>query len=278
MAWTKVYQSIRDHRKIYALSDVLNISVPLAIGLLLCLWLWAMDNTVSGNLDDISAHTIARGAKWDGDPEQFLNALIATHFVDIDDGGRRFFHSWSEYEGKFISDRENEKERSYNRRRNLQVSNRQSTTGRLTVDQKTTDGRQHQITVDKIIGDESEEEDITAIPPYQKIAALYNEICIDLPKVRTITQKRKDAMNQCWAVYGQIVVFEQLFLATQDSAFLLGDNDRGWSATFDWLMCVENMGKVLEGKYIIRRPSRSERSSLDLLSDIIAQGEKHDAR
>jgi hypothetical protein len=39
------------------------------------------------------------------------------------------------------------------------------------------------------------------------------------------------------------------------SAFCRGANDRGWVATFDWLMANdENVAKVIEGKYDDRAP------------------------
>ena len=36
---------------------------------------------------------------------------------------------------------------------------------------------------------------------------------------------------------------------TGKSSFLNGDNDRGWTASIDWLIKPENRLKVLEGKY-----------------------------
>ena len=213
MAWIRVDQSIRDHRKIYDLSDALNISVPLTIGLLICLWLWGMDNTTSGNLDGISARTIARAAKWDGDPEQLLDALIDSGFIDVDDAGRKFIHDWAEYEGKYISARECERERSRSRRNSQRVDNQRSTDGRTAVDQKTADGKEDKTKQDQSIaaGNKADETTTSDPVPYEQIVMLYNNICVDMHEVRTITPKRRAAMGECWAEYGQ------LFFSTNSS-------------------------------------------------------------
>jgi len=38
------------------------------------------------------------------------------------------------------------------------------------------------------------------------------------------------------------------------STFCKGDNDRGWTATFDWFIKPENFTKIVEGKYDNREP------------------------
>jgi len=45
-------------------------------------------------------------------------------------------------------------------------------------------------------------------------------------------------------------MFTNAFGKLQNSGFCKGENDRGWSASFDWLMGDDsNMVKVLEDKY-----------------------------
>ena len=39
------------------------------------------------------------------------------------------------------------------------------------------------------------------------------------------------------------------FEKAEASEFLKGENDRAWTADFDWLIRPTNMSKVLEGKY-----------------------------
>ena len=43
--------------------------------------------------------------------------------------------------------------------------------------------------------------------------------------------------------------FQKLFEMAEGSSFLKGQNNRNWSATFDWLIKDTNMAKVLDGNY-----------------------------
>lgn len=86
--------------------------------------------------------------------------------------------------------------------------------------------------------------------PYQKIKDLYNSICESFSQVITISANRKKAIAARWKEYGEnIEAFETLFKMAEESNFLKGENERHWTATFDWLMKSANMTKVLEGNY-----------------------------
>ena len=47
---------------------------------------------------------------------------------------------------------------------------------------------------------------------------------------------------------------------TADSAFLNGDNNRGWTADFDWLMQKQNFIKILEGNYKNKTNGKTNRN------------------
>ena len=85
MAWLKIYQSIRQHRKILDAADALEIAPPYMIGLLTSFWLWALDNAPDGNVSEISARNIARAAQWDGDADELLQAFISAGLLDQGD-------------------------------------------------------------------------------------------------------------------------------------------------------------------------------------------------
>ena len=86
--------------------------------------------------------------------------------------------------------------------------------------------------------------------PYEKIRNLYNEIAKSLPKCLKLSENRKKHIAARWNEYGgELETFEMLFTKAEASSFLTGNNDRGWNASFDWLMKPDNMTKVLEGRY-----------------------------
>lgn len=84
---------------------------------------------------------------------------------------------------------------------------------------------------------------------YKTIAELYNNICVSLPKVRTITPKRKTAINKLINTGYTIEDLKTIFKNAEQSSFLKGENKNNWNATFDWLIKEENAVKVLEGNY-----------------------------
>lgn len=121
MAWLKIYQSIREHRKILDAADDLEIDPPYMIGLLTSFWLWALDNAPDGDVSNISARNIARAAQWGGDADKLLESLISAGLLDCYDSETEqstiLIHDWEEYAGGLIQEREKERERSRARRR-----------------------------------------------------------------------------------------------------------------------------------------------------------------
>ena len=48
--------------------------------------------------------------------------------------------------------------------------------------------------------------------------------------------------------YGDVAI-EEMFMKAAASSFLNGNNRKGWTATFDWLIRPNNFPKVWEGNY-----------------------------
>jgi hypothetical protein len=85
--------------------------------------------------------------------------------------------------------------------------------------------------------------------PVAKIMELYNHICVSYPKIRNVDGQRRKAVTARWRTYPDLAFFQELFKAAESSDFLKGQNDRNWTADFDWMIKPTNMCKVLEGKY-----------------------------
>ena len=105
MAWIEVHQSLPTHRKTRRLARELKLNgkdFPKAVGHLVMLWLWAIDNAPSGDLGSIDPYDVADAAEWSGDPEKFMDALKKAGFVDDD----MHIHDWDIYIGKLIDRRE----------------------------------------------------------------------------------------------------------------------------------------------------------------------------
>lgn len=103
MAYVELHQAVFDHRKTIVAAERLNMPEVHLVGHLVALWSWCLDNCQDGILPD-SVRVVARGARWDGDPSAFLEALVLAGFVDVTDRGK-VIHDWSEYGGKLIAKR-----------------------------------------------------------------------------------------------------------------------------------------------------------------------------
>ena len=144
MAWIKVDQSLRDHRKLLIAADILDICPAYLMGMIISLWLWSLDNVPTGNLDGISARMIARAAQWDGDAQSFVDALTEAGFLDEEADGSLEIHNWHTWTGKLLDKRQHEKDRSSRRRSEKSAKSKQPA-----VDQRSTAGRVEQTAVDQ---------------------------------------------------------------------------------------------------------------------------------
>lgn len=82
------------------------------------------------------------------------------------------------------------------------------------------------------------------------IIKLFNDRCKGLPKVIKLTEKRKKVIK-IWFddIGGSYDRVQEIFDKAQSSSFLRGDNNRAWSADFDWITHKSNWVRILEGKY-----------------------------
>lgn len=78
---------------------------------------------------------------------------------------------------------------------------------------------------------------------------MYNSICVSYPTLKTMSERRKKAVRARMNTGYTLSDFQMLFKKAEGSSFLKGQNNRNWSATFDWLIMDGNMAKVLDGNY-----------------------------
>lgn len=83
---------------------------------------------------------------------------------------------------------------------------------------------------------------------YQQIADMYNNICMSFPRLIKLSESRKKAIRARLKTYSA-EDFRKVFEMAESSSFLKGQNDRNWSATFDWMLKDSNFAKILDGNY-----------------------------
>ena len=107
MAWIESHQSLKEHPKTFRLAKELGISQLEAIGLLQCLWWWAIDVRPDGNLTDVDDEHLSRVCLF-GSKKPVKAALTAARLIDQD--GR--IHDWDEYCGRLLDGRRHARDRS----------------------------------------------------------------------------------------------------------------------------------------------------------------------
>lgn len=166
VAWIQVHQQLKDHRKLLAAADELEIEPAHMLGVLISFWLWALDNAPSGSLAGISNRMIARAAQWSDSPDLLVDAMANAGLLDKGPDGSLTIHDWYEYTGKLIDQREAEKMRSRRRRAAAAetANDQQTTAGQSTKDHKKTESRVNQSIPDHIRLKQSTPTEVT-LPP-----------------------------------------------------------------------------------------------------------------
>lgn len=104
--------------------------------------------------------------------------------------------------------------------------------------------------------------------PYKQIADLYNSICISMPKVEQLTDKRKKHMRVLWTNLGRdISKIKELFEKAEASDFLSGRSGKWTGCNFDWLIIYNNAVKVLEGTYDNKASPQNQSMKEDRFKD-----------
>ncbi|HGJ5878224.1 MAG TPA: helix-turn-helix domain-containing protein, partial [Arsenophonus nasoniae] len=88
--------------------------------------------------------------------------------------------------------------------------------------------------------------------PYQEILQVYNETVGDrLPNAESLNDKRKRAIGKFWKELKNPSVdaarnYFEVFVETANPWYF-GENDRGWRASFDYLLRPDTVTKTREG-------------------------------
>ncbi len=101
-----------------------------------------------------------------------------------------------------------------------------------------------------INNNDKNEKNIKHTCPFSEIQDLFNTICASLPAVQIMTDSRKEKLSKRWVKMPDINEWKRLFEIIECTPFLKGQGNKGWKATFDWLIKNDtNIIGVLEGKY-----------------------------
>lgn len=81
-----------------------------------------------------------------------------------------------------------------------------------------------------------------------RIKDIYNQNCPNLPQVQKLTTKREKTIDNFLKEFTEEQFIEVCKIANSTD-FLIGKNENGWKADFDFLMRTDKATNILEGKY-----------------------------
>ena len=119
---------------------------------------------------------------------------------------------------------------------------------------------EEEIEIEKPVIHPDEEKEKSCAKKEKEIIEYFHKQCILLPKVQIVGDTRKKAIKARIKDVGVERVM-QVIKMTGESSFLNGENDRGWSADFDWIMKPTNFTKILEGNYRNRTNGHNQATS-----------------
>jgi predicted transcriptional regulator len=91
----------------------------------------------------------------------------------------------------------------------------------------------------------------------KNIINIYTDLCTNLPKIDKLTDKRKNAIKRFLKEFTE-EDFKKICEIANKSEFLIGNNDRGWKADFDFLLRIDKANAILEGKYNFKSDNQKE--------------------
>ena len=196
-------------------------------------------------------------AKMSGCTEDDIKLLIAKGFVICFESGVIVITHWH-INNAIRKDRKNDSifleekqlltiEKSGMYSKDLQIDNQMTTTCQPIDNQMTAQVRLGKDRLGKdnisLSTDVDEQERIDC----QSVIDCFNSVCVSLPKVQKLTDKRRKAIKNADKLLGG-TGFDELFMRVEQSDFLTGRSG-SWSCGFDWVLKPSNLTKILEGNY-----------------------------
>lgn len=75
------------------------------VGLLEALWQFAATDAPLGDIGKFSNEEIAMAVEWQGDPDELIEALVSTEWLDLSDRHRLVIHHWHEHVPNYLKQR-----------------------------------------------------------------------------------------------------------------------------------------------------------------------------
>lgn len=253
MAWLRLEASFGRHPKTKRLARRLGLDLLQVRGLLVGLWVWALEFAPDGDLRSYDAEAIADGCGWlevvpDGDPADLVKELEAVGLLDASGGGW-VVHDWWDYAGSLKAahaqraKRAKKAEQSRDCPGTVPVQTQDSTPGRTrrTDGQDRTDGR------DRTDGQAEGQLALTSPPSSPPSPVLVQVPCSGSGRggVFDVTQEMVDQWSQDFPGVDVLRVVRQAAVWSRENASRkkTAKRMRAW-LTGQWLSKAQDSGRA----------------------------------
>lgn len=247
-----------DHPKTLDFAARLDVSIPQVIGHLELLWAFVAKKTPHGNIGKWPDGTIARAAQWTGDPGVFVAALHEAGFIDDCATHRFVIHDWADHAPRWVRSKLSRAGETFAKRECTRECSRDCTVDSKPSQAKpgisSSDEEESPAVPDDAIGGRDGSPSRKAPPcPADLIVGEYHRLLPELPVVAKLTSSRRKALQARWREREghQSLDFWRWYFGevVRGQAFLMGENDRGWRADFEFLVKESSFYKTVESKY-----------------------------
>lgn len=262
MYWIRVDADVADSPKVGALARALGTTRDCSLALLVKFWGWIARHKPDGDLSGVDAKDVAEGARYRGKPARLLSGLVAAGLVDRD----RKVHDWHDMNGRALADAERKRKFRQKLREDRTNSVRGRVRGQSADGSRDISGTRPRLTGRDVTGrdkptttdkrDAGESADASADAPSScamvEFLTAWNALHGKAPTIakcrdvkgargRLLTMRlREPDWRRDWA---------EALRRIADCPFLVGKNDRGWTANVDWFLKPGSVRAILEGKY-----------------------------
>lgn len=239
-SWFRAESAAVDHPKVMELAVMLKIELALADGYLFRLWSWVQRYAPAGAFSarvvpQLEAYIGRAGVVESMRATGLLDAAVGTDSVVFS------VHDWPEFQGA-LTEKSSRDAKLRKKSRRASAARRNGAAARSPRLQDRTGHNEQDGT------NEKREE----APPARPIdlLKLWNRVAApELPRAQEVTEAREKHAAARIKERPSLEAWAAVVQRINISDFCLGQNDRGWVATFDWLLQPDTAVKVLEGKY-----------------------------
>lgn len=251
-------RAVPDHPKFARLKNLLHAPKGVAMGWLEAVWHFGGRFTPQGNIGKYPDEAIEAWVEWDGKPGVLIGALVISHWLDPDKEYRLLIHDWAEHADKAT--------KNLLLRRNLQFLVPSVRTEYvlstyaedifkygvhpaygLPEPEPVPEPVPVPVPEPEGLSPSSALREPTIVRPTAFVEA-WNQLCKTLPRVERFSDSRRKKVHARINQGVTLEQFERAVRACTEKPFLRGEGERGWMATFDWLIDNDrNIEKAITG-------------------------------